>query len=519
MSQELLPGVLEGQTVERDLVTTCDVCIVGSGAGGSTAAQNFARAGLKVVVVEEGGYFTTPRFRMREDEAYPWLYQDGGQRASKDASVAIYQGKAVGGGTVVNWTTCFRLPEDVLEHWKTQHGVSGFTASDLIPHYETVEKRLNIHKVGLDEINRNNRLLYDGCKTLGWEVDTLKRNVRGCARTGYCGLGCPVEAKQSMAVTFLPDAMNRGATVISRCRVDRLTKDGNRITGIRGHFMDAFGRHPTGLSIEVKAKRTILCAGAIGTPSVLLRSGLGSEAAMTGKRTFLHPVVASAAEYDDDVAGYYGAPQGAASHHFAHRGSEVGYFLEAVPLQPLFVSTGTGGYGKQHREVIQRLPKLAGIIALAIDGHHEEVDGGTVSLDADNNPVLDYTPHPKVFAAFRDALKNIAKLQLETGAKRIFTGHDPVDVITKTADIQKLDAALFRPNSIFVGSAHQMGGAMMGAKEKGAVVRSEDLRHQTLEDLYVMDGSVFPTSLGVNPQLSIYGLTHLMSSRLAAAWS
>ncbi len=519
MSQDLEPGVLEGQTVRNNIMTTCDVCIVGSGAGGSTAAQNFARAGLKVIVLEEGGYFTTPRFRMREDEAYPWLYQDGGQRASKDASVAIYQGKAVGGGTVVNWTTCFRLPESVLAPWKSTYGVDGFAAADLVPHYRRVEERLNIHKVKVEEINRNNRLLYDGCKTLGWEVDTLNRNVKGCARTGFCGLGCPVEAKQSMAVTFLPDAMNRGATVVSRCRVDRLTLSGKAVTGVSAHFMDAFGRAPTGASITIKAKKVILSAGAIGTPSILLRSGLGPEAAMTGKRTFLHPVVASAAEYEDEVAGYYGAPQGAASHHFAHRGDDVGYFLEAVPLQPLFVATGTGGYGGAHRDTIQRLPNLGGIIALAIDGHQPEVEGGQVSLDAANNPVLDYTPHPKVFAAFREALKNIAKLQLETGAKRVFTGHDPGDVITKSADLKKIDAALFRANSIFVGSAHQMGGAMMGAKAKGAVVRSEDLRHHTIDNLHVMDGSLFPTSLGVNPQLSIYGVTHLMSARLAEAWS
>jgi len=516
----LQPGVLEGQTLTQDLNVSCDVCIIGSGAGGATTAAVLAQAGLHVVVVEEGGYFTQNRFRMREEEAFPYLYQEGAQRASKDLSVGIYQGKAVGGGTVVNWTTCFRLPEHTLAHWHKHHGVQDLTANELIPHYEQVEHRLNIHKVGLDEINRNNRLLYDGCKALGWEVDTLKRNVRGCARTGYCGLGCPIDAKQSALVTTLPDAMRHGATVISRCRVEKLVTEGSTVTTLEGTFLDGFGRAPTGQVLKLKAKHFVLSAGAIGSPSVLLRSGIASSSGLTGKRTFLHPVTGSAGVFDEEVAGYHGAPQGAASHQFAHRGDDVGYFMEATPLQPLFAASGLGGLGAAHRAQLEKLPQLQVTLALTIDGFHDGVPGGTVELDSDGAPRLDYVVQPKQWEALREASKSMAKMQFAAGAKEVKTLHEPTGVMKSPDDIDRvIDRLPYEANKVFVASAHQMGGCPMSDNKATGVVRSADLRHHDVENLHVMDGSVFPTSLGVNPQLSIYGVTHRTASRLAQAWT
>jgi choline dehydrogenase-like flavoprotein len=207
---ELQPGLTEAQTLERDLELTADVCIVGSGAGGAVAADVLTDAGLKVLVVEEGGYFTRERFRMREEECYPHLYQESAQRTSKDLSVAIYQGRAVGGTTVVNWTTCFRTPDETVERWRQHHGVGEVDSAALRPWFERAEARLNIRPIPLEDVNLNNRLLWDGCKALGFEVETLHRNTAGCIKSGYCGMGCPVDAKQSMLLTYLPDAMTKG---------------------------------------------------------------------------------------------------------------------------------------------------------------------------------------------------------------------------------------------------------------------------------------------------------------------
>ena len=268
-ARELAPGVVEGQTLTSDLEAVADVCIVGSGAGGAVAAATLQAAGLKVLVVEEGGYFTSSRFRMREADAYPNLYQESAQRTTKDLSVAIFQGRTVGGGTVVNWTTCFRTPDHVVEHWRAKHAVGSISPADLAPHFDAVEERLSVAPIPLEATNRNNRTLYEGCKALGYEAEPIKRNVRGCALTGYCGMGCPIDAKQSMLVTYLPDAMNRGATVLSRCRVERLVLEGNEVTGLEGTLLDADGVKPTGVKARVKAKRFLLAAGAIDRKSVV----------------------------------------------------------------------------------------------------------------------------------------------------------------------------------------------------------------------------------------------------------
>ncbi|MEL6188284.1 MAG: NAD(P)-dependent oxidoreductase, partial [Myxococcota bacterium] len=292
------PGVLEGQTLERDVSVDADMCIIGSGAGGSVAAARLAQSGLRVVVLEEGGYFTSERFTMKEEDCYPNLYQEAAQRATADLSVSIFQGRAVGGTTVVNWTTCFRTPESTLERWRLHHAVSGLERATLDPHWEAVEERLSIQQIPIEKVNRNNRLLWDGCEAMGWSKDTLHRNVIGCALTGYCGMGCPVDLKQSMLITYLPDAMTAGATVISRCRVERLEHDGRHITSVKARCLDAFGLSETGPSVTVRARRYVLSAGAINTPALMIRSGLPDPHDRAGKRTFLHPVIASGAEYE-----------------------------------------------------------------------------------------------------------------------------------------------------------------------------------------------------------------------------
>jgi choline dehydrogenase-like flavoprotein len=520
VSPRALPaGVTEGQTLTGRHELTADVCVIGSGAGGAVAAALLAQAGLQVLVVEEGGYFTQERFRMEEADCYPHLYQESAQRTSKDLSVAIFQGRAVGGTTVVNWTTCFRTPEATVDRWRSHHAVGGFDLAALDPHWAAVEARLGIEKIALEAVNRNNRLLYDGCRKLGFEADTLARNVRGCARTGYCGMGCPIDAKQSMLITYLPDAMDAGAAVLSRCRVERLELEGGAVKALHGKLMDALGIGFTGAEVTVRAKRFILAAGAIGSPTVLLRSGAPDPHRRTGARTFLHPVIVSAGEFEGEVHGYHGAPQGVASHHHAHRGEDVGFFLEAAPLYPLLMATALPGWGLQHRETMLQLPRFAAHIALTIDGHHDGEEGGRVEVLPSGRPALDYVVSDKIWAALREAQKVLARVQLAVGAKRVVTLHTEPRVIRSEADIAQLDDAPYAPNRVGVFSAHQMGGCGMSDDPKLGVVRSEDLRHHQLDNLHVVDGSVFPTSCGVNPQLSIYGLAHLVASRLASAWT
>jgi choline dehydrogenase-like flavoprotein len=515
--QTLKAGVTEGQTLEKDLEIGCDVCIIGSGPGGAVAAATLAQAGLGVVVLEEGGYFAKARFQQREDEAYPFLYQDGGQRATKDAAITILQGKAVGGTSVINWTTCFRTPGDVVEHWNKKHGVVEVTSEALAPAFEWAEKRLSIARIPLELANRNNRTLYDGCKKLGYGAELLMRNVAGCAYTGSCGHGCPIDAKQSMLVTLLPDAVNAGAAIVSRCRAQRVVLDGSRVVSVEAELMDAFGLSPTGVRVTVKPRTVIVAGGAINSPALLLRSGVPDGSGRLGRRTFIHPVIMSAGVYDEPIEAWRGAPQSVASHHFAHRGDEVGLFLETAPIHPMLGATAGPGIGAVHKGFMSQLKFTAGHIALAIDGFHDDVEGGRVTLSPSGGPVVDYPIPERIWRAFRFAQKELAKIQLASGARSAMTGHDPPLFIRSEADLAKIDDMPYEACKIAVYTAHQMGGCMMSDDPRQGVVRASDLRHHEIENLHVVDGSVFPTGLGVNPQLSIYGLARLVSQRLADA--
>lgn len=507
-------GITEGQTLTTDLEIGCDLAIIGSGAGGAVMAAVAAQAGLSVVVIEEGGAFGTERFRGREDEAYPFLYQDGGQRATKDGAIAILQGRALGGGTTINWTTCFRTPDYIVDHWRAKHAVGAVSVAELNPHWEWAEQRLGIAEVPEPLINANNQKLRDGATKLGLEVAKLRRNVIGCAGTGNCGHGCPIGAKQGMLVTLLPDAIKAGAAVLTRARADRVLYETARAVAVECTLLDAYGVEPTGLRATIKPRAVVVSGGAINSPALLLRSNTPDASGRLGRRTFLHPVVAVGGFFDDDVAGWRGPPQSVASHAPAHRGDEMGYFLEAAPVHPMLAATSFTGFGGAHADLFVHLKHASALIALQVDGLHDDVVGGTVSVQPSGRAALDYPIVDRQWRGFIEAQKTLLKVALAAGARYAVTLHEGTQRFASEAELARVDALPWRTGSVVIFSAHQMGGCMMSDDAKQGVVRSTDLRHHQVDNLYVVDGSVFPTATGVNPQLSIYGLAHLAATRI-----
>lgn len=507
--------LLRGDEIRADVEERPDVCVIGSGAGGAVVAARLAEKGARVVVLEEGGAFTRRDFDMREETAYPRLYQERGGRATADLAITVLQGRAVGGTTVVNWTTSLRVPDGVLAHWARRHGVAGLDGKVLAPHFEAVERRLSVKPDVLAEINANNRVLWDGCEKLGWSRALVPRNVDGCLRLGYCGMGCPVDGKASMDRTYLPDALDAGARIYANVRVQRIEAEGRRATAVLGEVRDPATDLPTGRRVVVRPRAIVVAGGAINSPALLLRSGL-DPAGRVGKRTFLHPVVASIALFPNRIEGWQGAPQSVASTHFEERGQgRMGFFIETVPIHPMLAGTSLGGFGATHGEVMTRLAHAQALIALCLDGFHEGEEGGTVSLRDDGRVRLDYPISAALWEALREGNKAMARIQLAAGAERVLSLHDPPVELRAERDLAKLDAAPWEPMRVALYSAHPMGGCAMGKDPARAVV-DPSLRHHGLDNLWVVDGSVFPTSLGVNPQLTILALARWAAEGIAA---
>ena len=508
--------VYDAAQFDTDQHVETDVVIIGTGAGGGTAAEVLSQAGLHVVLIEEGPLRSSSDFHMLEREAYPQLYQESAGRRTKDKGITILQGRSVGGSTTVNWTSSFRTPPETLAYWRERFGARGYEVGDLAPWFERMEHRLNVHPWLTP--NENNSLLRDGAQKIGVPVKPIPRNVKGCWNLGYCGMGCPTNAKQSMLVTTIPAALQRGAQLYYRARAEQFSFDGTNITALRVRALRPDGITPSPHTILIHARHYVLAAGAIGSPAVLLRSGLPDPYARAGKRTFLHPTLISAAVMPQPVNGFSGAPQSIYSDHFLHTqpiDGVIGYKLEVPPLHPVLMSTSLVGYGKPHAELMANAANVQVIIALLRDGFHAQSEGGSVELRSDGTPLLDYPVTPYVWEGARRSLRTMAQMQFAAGAKTVFPIHEnAVPYATLDAALRAIDAFPMEILRMRVFSAHVMGGCGMGNDPKTSVVDSYGSHHH-VGNLSVFDGSIFPTSIGANPQLSIYGITARNASSLA----
>ena len=513
--------VIDGTRMTGDLRIECDIVIVGSGAGGGTAAEMLTQAGLTVVMIEEGPFKSSSDFRMRERDAYPQLYQESAGRQTKDKGITILQGRAVGGSTTVNWTSSFRTPPATLQHWEKYWGLAEFTEAKMAPWFVKMEERLNIAPWPVAP-NENNDILRRGCEKIGIPTAAIRRNVKDCWNLGYCGMGCPTNAKQSMLVTTIPDALDRGMTLVHSARVEKLSSRYGQISSLVAHGLkaDDVGVNTVAGShrIFVTAKHYILAGGAINNPALMLRSKLPDPHRTLGKRTFLHPSPIGAAIMDEKVEAYSGAPQTIYSDHFLdtmpHRGP-LGFKLEAPPIHPILAGITLQGFGIDHAMWMKRLPHMHVAIALMRDGFHPQSVGGQVGIRNDGSALLDYPISSYVWDGIRHALLVMAEVQFAANAKMVMPLHEDAKPYRNWPDAKRAIQTLpMQPLRTRVASAHVMGGCTMGADARTSVTRG-DGRHHQIENLWVFDGSVFPTSIGANPQLSIYAMVARNATQLA----
>lgn len=500
----------------------CDVVVVGTGAGGGITAELLARAGLRVVMVEEGPLKTSTDFNQLESEAYPTLYQDSAARKTDDKGINILQGRCVGGSTTVNWTSSFRTPSETLTFWRDRFGLTGMTDDAMAPYFQQAERRLNIG-TWLTPPNENNDLLRRGAAQLGIPAAAILRNVKGCWNLGSCGLGCPTNAKQSMLLTGVPTALQHGAVLLVNTRADRLVVAGGRVSAIEATWevkktTEALDNKDfQAIKITIRAEHVVVAGGAINSPALLLRSGVDDPHQLLGRRTFLHPVVMSAALFAQPVQGWAGAPQTIYSDHFlgVHPvDGPMGYKLEAPPIHPVIFASSIPGYGEAQAQMLRQFGNHHILLALLRDGFAPDSPGGRVGLKADGTPSLDYPLNSFVMEGARRALLSMAEIQFAAGARHVMPVHEQARPYTSWSQAREAIGQLpMVPLQTRVVSAHVMGGCGMAASPELGVTRP-DGQHWQLANLSVHDGSLFPTSIGANPQLSVYGLVNRLTQQL-----
>jgi len=498
---------------------TCDVAIIGSGAGAGITAELLTKAGLNVVIVEEGQLKSSTDFKQKEPEAYASLYQENAGRKTKDKGITILQGRSVGGTTTVNWTSSFHTPPDTLKFWQDKFGLKDYTTETLAPYFQQAQTRLNISPWATAP-NENNELLRRGAAKLGIKAEVIPRNVKGCYNLGSCGMGCPTNAKQSMLVTTIPFALDHGATLLVETRAEKLVIEGGRVTA-----MQCIAVKPNAAPVEsgkiattIVAKHFVLAGGAINSPALLMRSKAPDPHKRLGTRTFLHPVAITTAVMKDTVAAWTGAPQSIYSDHFLHTqpvDGPIGFKLEVAPLHPVFFGANLPGFGEKQAELFRQYPHANVMLALMRDGFHEQSVGGTVELRDDGSPLLDYPISDYVLDGARRSMLTMAQIQFEAGATMVYPGHELAGgTSTWAATKAAIEALPMKPLLTKIGSAHVMGGCGLGGDDKLGVTRPDGV-HWQLENLSIHDGSLFPTSIGANPQLSIYGNVNRLAQGLA----
>ncbi len=478
-----------------------DIVIVGSGAGGGTVASELAelcREGLRILVLEKGARLQPHEFTGHELEMADALYEDGGGFLTEDGTMTLAFGRAYGGSTVVYTGTSLTAPERVIRAWD----VPGLDHTDLVRRSHKFAEQNNVHLLGPDLINDNNRLFVEGCRRAGFVAEQFPLNLKGCRGSSLCNLGCPNLAKQGTHRVQLPAAERAGVEVVTRADVRRVE---DRAVVVR---VAAKPSRAKGVPSEwepgeyrVFARVVVLAGGAIGTPALLLRSGFGRQLPRLGAGFTCHPAHILVAEHERPITNDVGHPKS----FYVDRAAEERFVLETCMYFPFTTAKNLAGFGPDHSRLMRGFPRLQMILVLACD---RAVPHNRVTVDEAGEPVARYTFTKETVEAMVRATRASARIFFAAGAARVHAPEaDPPLIERRDAGrVDELIAARhFRPGKVSVSAAHLMGGCGMGRGAEDSVTDAWGRVHG-LPWLRVADASLFPDALEINPYLTIMGL-------------
>jgi choline dehydrogenase-like flavoprotein len=527
-----------GLAVSPTRLLEADVCVIGAGAGGAVVAAELAEGGARVVLLEQGHHHDPDDFTAQPMEMMGRLYRDGAQTLTLGAPpVLLLLGSGLGGTTLINSGTCFRTPAHVLERWRSEHGLE-LDGGELDHCFERVERALSVSEVPPELAGRNAAVARRGAERLGWSHGYLRRNVRGCVGSGVCAFGCPTSAKQHTGITYLPRAEEAGATIVTGADVQRILVEGGRARGVRAWLVGEEGRTGAsargdglvseggvgrpgegrvvageigrggvrGVALEVRAPRVVLAAGTIHTPLLLARSRIGAASGQLGRNLVLHPATAAFALMDEIVDMARGVPQSFYVDEFAAEG----IMFEGVAGPPAYAALSLPLTGPRHTAAMANYRRLAQFGLMVSDssrGSVHPLPGGRAGRallggGGGGGALIRYDLSEDDVAKFRAGLARLDRLFRAAGAREVYLPLPP-GVAPERARAHDLKLLAFHP----LGTARAAADPTQG-------VLDSDLRLHDVEGLYVADGSVIPSSLGVNPQITIMALATRLAYHL-----
>jgi len=500
--------IVAGRTLPRGFEESCDVVVVGSGAGGSVIATLLAEAGRSVIVLEEGPYYQAADYqRFAPSEAVRRLFRDAGMVTAfgvgQTPIISITMGRAVGGSSVVTGGVCFRIPSEVHHRWVHDLGLDEVGEPQLEAAYEAVEERLHVREVPAHMRSESTNRFVEGARRLGIPMHPIRRNTGDdCEGNARCNFTCPAGAKRSVDVSYLPSALERGARVVSDALVEGVLLERGRAAGVEGRLLGEDGK--PGHRFRVRAKVVVSACGTLHTPLLLHRAGAGRESGALGKNVTLHPAARIVARFDDTLNGWDGALQSVYSDHFASEGIKLVGVYTAVNV----LAAAMPGVGPALRRRARALPQCAVFGAMI----HDE-GGGRVRPGPGREPILSYEMAPRDLARLRRSMTLLCEMALSAGAREVYTpvfGFPPVKTMDEAIAMER---ASFDARRIECMAFHPLGSApMSNDRRRGVVDQSGECFD--VPGLFVADGSILPTSIGVNSQVPIMAMATRIGWRL-----
>lgn len=501
--------IVRGRELSAGFECSVDVCVVGSGAAGAVVAKELSESGLSVCVLEEGGYYRPDEYgRFSVAESSRRLLRGGAGTLAfgvgGSPTVQIWTGRTVGGGSVLTGGVCFRVPDHVLETWSAD-GLTEFSPKRMEPLFERVEREINVSTTPETLRSGSTELFVEGARKMGVAIHSMRRNTKDCQGAGRCTLGCPNEAKRSVDITYLRKATAHGTTIYSDCIVERILVRGSRAVGVTGRVLGG-ERGTRGPRFTVHARTVVVAAGALHTPLLLRASGLRARG--IGRNLSLHPSFGVGAISPRRIDGWRGAQQSVFSDHLKSEGITLLSVFAGVNV----LASRMPGVGEAHLEYVRKLPQVA-----LFGGIVHDTGRGVVRRGFGREPIVTYRMSERDRATFARGFAFVGEMALEGGATEVILPISGLPPIRGVKELREL--ALHPPPAtrFQAVSFHPLGTARMGHSRHLDVVRPTGESHE-VDGLYVADGSIFRTPVGVNAQVPIMAVATQIAWSIRDRW-